>query len=151
MRANLNDIQIDDLLLSQSVGHLGFTENKKPYVLPITYVYLDGYIYSQTWPGQKLTIMRENPLVCFEVCRHTDMFNWQSAVVWGTFEELNNKEAMGARVILYDRIFQFMTPAAIHGHEHAPETIVDDNRDKPILFRIKITEKTGRFRSTQNS
>lgn len=151
MRANLNDIQIDDLLLSQSIGHLGFTKDNKPNVLPITFLYADGYIYSQTWPGQKLSIMRNNPLVCFEVYRHTDMFNWQSAVVWGIFEELNEEEAMKARTPLFEHIFQLMTPSAIHKHEHAPETIVDDNRYKPILFRIKITEKTGRFRSTQNS
>jgi uncharacterized protein len=150
MRENLSDIEIDNLLLSQSIGHLGYTKNNKPYVLPITYVYVEEYIYSQTWPGQKLAIMRNNPLVCFEVYRHTDMFNWQCVIVWGIFEELSEEEAMKARTPLFEHIFQLMTPTTIHNHEHAPETIVDDNRYKPIMFRIRITEKSGRYRNTQH-
>jgi nitroimidazol reductase NimA-like FMN-containing flavoprotein (pyridoxamine 5'-phosphate oxidase superfamily) len=150
MRGKLNDQQIDNLLLSQSIGHLGCTNSNKPYVVPITYLFYKGYIFSQTWPGQKLTTMRNNPLVCFEVYRHTDMFNWESAVLWGQFEELSDEEAIEARIPLFDHVFQLMTTAVVHSHEHAnTATIADENRYRPIMFRIKITERTGCFRNTQ--
>jgi nitroimidazol reductase NimA-like FMN-containing flavoprotein (pyridoxamine 5'-phosphate oxidase superfamily) len=152
MRGKLDAQQIDNLLLSQSIGHLGCTSSNKPYVVPITYLFDEDNIYCQTWPGLKLTTMRNNPLVCFEVYRHTDMFNWESAVVWGQFEELSDEEAFDARTPLFEHVFQLMTPAVTHAHEHTDMLIVnDENRYKPIMFRIKITEKTGCFRNTRSS
>ena len=150
MYGELNEMQIEHLLLSQSIGHLGCTDGKKPYVLPITYLYDTGYIYSQTWAGKKLDIMRINPLVCLEVYRHTDMFNYESAIVWGQFEELSDEEAIEARTLLYENVFQLMTPAAVHLHEHGTTAIVDDeDRYKAVIYRIKLEEKTGRFKTSQ--
>ncbi|MEI9935045.1 MAG: pyridoxamine 5'-phosphate oxidase family protein [Ferruginibacter sp.] len=150
MCKKLTEIQIDNILLSQSIGHLGCSNNNKPYVLPVTYLFLDDYIYIQTEPGRKLDFMRINPSVCFEVFRNTDMFNWESAIVWGTFEELNDQESIEARAALFDHVFQLMTPTKVHAHEHAVTAAADNHsRYKPIIFRIKITEKTGRSRKSQ--
>jgi hypothetical protein len=69
----------------------------------------------------------------------------------GTIEELSAEEAFDARTPLFDHVFQLMTPAATHAHEHADTLIIKDkNRYKPIMFRIKITEKTGCFRNTRS-
>jgi hypothetical protein len=41
-----------------------------------------------------------------------------------------------------------MTPSAIHQHEHwegGGHELSDKDRIKPIMFRIKINEKSGRF------
>ncbi len=147
MLGELNDMQIDHLLLSQFVGRIGCTDGEKPYIVPVTYVYDGKYIIGQTGEGLKLNIMRKNPNVCFEVDSMTNMANWQSAVLFGTFEELKEEEAAGAREYMFNHMWPLLTSATIHPHEHeASISSVDDtNRVKPIMYRIRVNEKTGRF------
>jgi nitroimidazol reductase NimA-like FMN-containing flavoprotein (pyridoxamine 5'-phosphate oxidase superfamily) len=75
-----------------------------------------------------------------------DMANWQSVVLQGTFEELKGEDANEAREILFDRVYPMLTSSTIHTHQHEVTGEVDDtNRVKPVIYRIKIREKTGRF------
>ena len=146
MLGTLNEMQIDNVLLSQSVGRLGCTMGKKPYIAPVTYVYDGKDIIGQTTEGLKLDIMRKNPNVCFEVDLMSDMANWQSVIVFGTFCELKGKASLEAREYLFNHVLPLMTSSTIHVHEHEVTGKVDDtNRVKPIMYRIKIKEKTGRF------
>jgi nitroimidazol reductase NimA-like FMN-containing flavoprotein (pyridoxamine 5'-phosphate oxidase superfamily) len=146
MLGELNETQIDSLLLSQVVGRIGCTDGKKPYITPVTYVFDGKDIIGQTKEGMKLKIMRKNPMVCFEVDVMSGMTNWQSVVVSGNFCELEGKEADEARAYLFDHVLPLMTSASIHSHEHGINGKVDDsNRVKPVMYRIKIKEQSGRF------
>ena len=44
-----------------------------------------------------LDIMRKNPNVCFEVESMSNMANWQSVILNGTFHELKGNEAEKTR------------------------------------------------------
>lgn len=147
MLGKLNDLQIDHLLLSQFIGRIGCTDGKKPYVVPVTYVYDGKYIIGQTKEGLKLDIMRKHPAVCFEVDSMTNMANWQSVIVSGNFEELKGIKADTAREYMFNHMWPLLTSSTIHGHEHeASLSSVDDtNRVKSIMYRIKVQEKSGRF------
>jgi uncharacterized protein len=146
MLGELNDTQINNLLSSQVIGRLACTDGKIPYVVPVTYIYDGKDIYGQTREGMKLEILRKNPNVCFEVDIMMDMANWQSVIVRGEFEELKGDEAKKARDSLFDRIYPMMTSSTIHTHEHEVTGEIDDtNRVKPVMYRITILEKTGRF------
>lgn len=147
MLGKLNDLQIDHLLLGQFVGRIGCTDGEKPYIVPVTYVYDGEYIIGQTREGLKLDIMRKNPNVCFEVDSMTNMANWQSAVLFGTFEELNGKTADTAKDYMFNHMWPLLTSSTIHTHEHevSLSSVDDTNRVKPIMYRISVHEKTGRF------
>ncbi len=146
MLGELNDTQINNILSSQVVGRLGFVDGKQPYIIPVTYTFDGHYIYGQTNEGTKLKILRKNPSVCFEVEMMMDMRNWQSVLVIGKFEELEDKKALEAREILFSRVFSLMTSSTIHAHEHEVKGVIDDsNRVKQIMYRIKIKKITGRF------
>lgn len=147
MLGNLNDLQIDHLLVSQFVGRIGCTDGKKPYIVPVTYVYDGEYIIGQTKEGLKLDIMRKHPTVCFEVDSMTNMANWQSAIISGTFEELKGKEADTVRGYMFNHMWPLLTSSTIHTHQHevSLSSVDDANRVKPIMYRIRVHEKTGRF------
>src|SRR4030095_16963723 len=146
MLGQLNDTQINNLLSSQVVGRLGCTDGKMPYVVPVTYMYDGKNIYGQSTEGMKLEMLRKNPNVCFEVDMMMDMANWQCVIVQGKFEELKGAEAEKAREFLFDRVYPMMTSSTIHAHQHEVTTKIDDsNRVKPVMYRIKILDKTGRF------
>ena len=130
----------------QAVGRIGYHDEKKSYITPVTYAFDGKYIYGQSNEGLKLDIMRKNPSVCFEVDSMMNMANWESVIVWGHFEELENDTAIKAREYLYNRILDLLTSSTIHLHEHGASHESDDsNRIKHVMYRIGITEKTGRF------
>ena len=146
MLGTLTEHEIDNLLVSQSVGRIGCTDGKKPYIIPVTYSYNGKNIIGQTREGMKLDIIRKNPNVCFEVDAMASMNNWKSVVVSGTFRELGGEEAEKAREYLFGCVLTLMTNSAVHKHEHEEVSEVDDsNRIKPVMYQIEITEKTGRF------
>ena len=147
MLGELNELQIDHLLLSQAIGRIGCINSEMPYIVPVTYIYDGKSIIGQTKEGMKLNIMRKNPNVCFEVDSMTNMVNWQSAILFGTFEELKGKEADKARDYLVNHMWPLLTNATIHPHQHevSVSSVDDTNRVKPVMYRINIKEKTGRF------
>ena len=83
----LNETQINNLLLSQSVGRLGRINRKNPYITPVNYAFDGKDIYGQIRKGMKLDIMRKNPNVCFQVDMINNIANWQSVIITGVFQE----------------------------------------------------------------
>ena len=146
MLGQLNDTQIQNILSSQAVGRLACTDGNQPYIVPVTYNYDGNYIYGQTNEGMKLQILRKNPNVCFEVDWMMDMRNWQSVIVYGKFEELEDAAANEARENLFESVYSLSTSSTIHAHQHAVTAQLDDtNRVKFVMYRIKIETVTGRF------
>ena len=146
MLGQLNTEQINNLLTSQVMGRLACTDGKQPYIVPVTYTYDGTHIYGQTNEGMKLTILRDNPNICFEVDRMTDMNNWQSVLVFGTFEELIDDNADKARELLFDRVLSLMTSSTVHYHEQDSKSVIDEStRVKYYMYRINIKKMTGRF------
>jgi nitroimidazol reductase NimA-like FMN-containing flavoprotein (pyridoxamine 5'-phosphate oxidase superfamily) len=146
MLGELNKHQIDNLLLSLAVGRIGVSDNGRPYIVPVTYVYDGKAIICQSREGMKLEILRKNPHVCFEIDSMIDMSNWQSVVLWGTFEELKGEDASKAREYLFDRVLPLMTYSKVHPAQHEVTAVIDDStRIKPVMFRIVINERTGRY------
>ena len=147
MLGHLDEHQMNNLLSSQVIGRLACSTDNQPYLVPLTYTFDGSYIYGQTKEGMKLDVLRKNPNVCFEVDQMTDMANWQSVIVLGVFEELAGEDAEEARHVLYNRVFPTKTSSTVHTHEHYVESEISDaERIKPIVYRIKISEKSGRFK-----
>jgi len=151
MTGELTNTQINNILSSQVVGRLACTDGNRPYIVPVTFAFDGEYIYGQTNEGTKLKILRKNPNVCFEVDMLIDIWNWQSVIIYGKFEELFNDQAEKAKAILVRRVFPMMTSSSIH-HHYERETngngngIPDDEaRFKSIFYRIKLSKVTGRF------
>ena len=146
MLGELNNMQIDNLLLSQAIGRIGYSNGKRIFITPVTYAFDGKNIIGQSQEGAKLQVMRTNPSVCFQVDMILNMANWQSVLIHGIYRELKGKEAEEAREILFNRVMPLTTSATIHGHEHRTTAVIDDsNRIKPVMYKIKIKEKSGRF------
>lgn len=146
MLGTLDNIQIRNLLSSQIIGRLAYTDGTQPYIVPVTYTYDGDYIYGQSNEGVKLQILRRNPHVCFEVDCMTDMRNWQSVVIKGRFEILEHELAIKARESLFRRVLPLMTSSTVHTYGHAETGTIDDStRIKQVMYRIVIAEMSGRF------
>jgi len=146
MIGELTKDQIENILQSQAHCRIACTDGLMPYLVPVSYAYDGKYIYCQSKEGKKLTILRKNPNVCVQVETMSGMNNWQSVIVYGTFEELENEDAIKAREFLFSNVLTLMTSAVIHSFQHDNINVIEDNnRIKDIMFRVKINEVTGRY------
>ncbi len=151
MERTLSTGETDALLQSEVFGSLGCADGSRPYVLPLAYVYHENVIYGQTTEGKKTDILRRNPSVCFQVQRQGEG-EWRSAMCWGTFEELDFEklekgEAAQIVALLTKRLSGIQKNVGIvipfsFADGAAPLTL---NSKKSTLFRILVTEKTGRL------
>jgi hypothetical protein len=146
MFGKLNNEQIEKVIEDNILGRLGCYAEDRPYVVPISYAYDGRFIYVRTFEGLKISMMRKNPKVCFQVDEMENMADWKSVVMWGTFEELTNeKDRNEALEKLISRIVPEISSETVKLSPQWPFPTNDFSKIKGIVFRIRITEKTGRF------
>jgi hypothetical protein len=146
MFGHLNQEEIESVLHSQLLGRIGCHADHTTYIVPISYAYDGENIYAHTHEGLKIDIMRKNPEVCFEVENMSSMANWKTVICWGEFEELlDNEERHEALEKLQDRILPAFPSATTRLSPSWPFHASDIDNIKGLVFRIRLTKKTGRF------
>jgi nitroimidazol reductase NimA-like FMN-containing flavoprotein (pyridoxamine 5'-phosphate oxidase superfamily) len=155
MIGNLSTDQIERLLHQQVVGRLACHYHDDVYIVPVSYAYDNNCIYCHAFEGKKMKMMRKNPRVCFQVDEMKDMSNWKSVIAWGKFEELNERDEKNkALSLLLERQLPMVSSTTTHLGESWPfsgSDIHELNIIPGIVFRISLTEKTGRFEQTSDS
>ncbi len=142
MLGTLNDDQIELVLRSEVIGRIGCHADGRTYVVPITYAYDGLNIYGHSGEGLKVEMMRRNPSVCFEVDRMDNLANWRSVIAEGTFEELSGAAAEAALALLVNRL----APLSVSETSQPPhEGHVAAIGQRPVVYRLHLTEKTGRY------
>tara|TARA_R110002051_G_scaffold206109_1_gene271850 strand:+ start:468 stop:920 length:453 start_codon:yes stop_codon:yes gene_type:complete len=148
---DLTTSAIERVLRNNYLGHLAYLWQEKPYLIPITYYFdhIDGTIISYTSEGHKIDAMRKNNTVTVQVEEMQSMFNWESAMVHGTFEELKGSVAK-------QKLHQFTegVKSIIKRKEDKEVEFINEfssklySRGIPIVYRIKIQEVMGKRRET---
>lgn len=148
MLGKLTRQEAEELLYNNITGRIGCYSNGRVYVVPISYVFDGTCIIAHAREGMKIQYMRSHPEVCFEVEHIKDLTNWKSVIAWGTYEELQEDvERFNALQLLVNRTLKLkvsktaiaphMTAKRVHAHQ--PGNV------KAIVFKIHLTEITGRF------
>jgi uncharacterized protein len=146
MFGNLNSEEIESLLHHQLIGRIGCHWDNMTYVVPISYAYDGEFIYAITHEGMKINFMRQNRQVCFEVEDIRELSNWQTAICWGQFEELANRTERHSGIdILYHRQLPIITSDTTKLSPTWPFRPANIDAIKGVVFRIRITRKTGKF------
>jgi nitroimidazol reductase NimA-like FMN-containing flavoprotein (pyridoxamine 5'-phosphate oxidase superfamily) len=148
MTGRLSIEQIEELLHSNNLGRIGCRDGDQVYIVPINYVYDGISIIAHSVAGMKIEMMRKNPFVCFQLDDIKDFTNWKSVIAWGEYNELTDEhERYEAIKLFVDRMLRLkisetaMPPELSENrvHPRAPGNI------KPVIYRIILTEKTGRY------
>lgn len=130
----MRDEEIDQFLASQSIGVLGLPDDERPYMLPLSYAF-DGdsslyftYVLGEESTKERLT--EEADRVPFLVYTANTMFNWQSVLVEGVFEELPPSK-WGELGELLDDVWR-------------PEVFKTSSTSRNVkIYEFEITERTG--------
>lgn len=149
MLGKLSEKQIEDLLTRRVTGRIGCHADGATYVVPINYVYRSPNIFAHSTSGKKIEMMRKNPEVCFQVDEIQDIFNWQSVIAWGKFEEIKDENEKHRAM---QGIIHQLMPLVNKPSGHASHGIADREKDigmsvELIVYKIVLREKTGRFES----
>lgn len=151
MLGELNQEEIEALLKSEIIVRIGCYADGHVYVVPVTYVYDGEYLYAHSKDGMKVQMMRKNPEVCIEVDAMQNMANWQSVIAKGKFEELTDKDSqMKGMQLLMNKLKPLLTSETAqpsHGLERTHEH--DVKGFHAVVFRIRLSGKTGRFEKRQ--
>ena len=146
MFETLSDKEITGVVSNNIIGRLGCHADGKTYVVPISYAYDGDSIYARTFEGLKIDMMRKNPEVCFQVDEMDNMADWKSVILWGTFEEIDDKsEREKALKILMSRILPKLSSETVKLTPDWPFSGNDLSNIEGIIFRIHIKEMTGRL------
>ena len=136
MRRILSEWEVRKLIAGGKIGRLGCVASGEPYVMPISYVFEDGSIYSHSLPGRKIEVMRAHPRVCLQVDEIENDFSWRSGIAYGNFEEI--RVPSDRRSILGKLLARFplLTPV---------ESVMAQDAAAPdsVVFSIRIDRITG--------
>ncbi len=151
MIGRLNDKETEHVLLTNVLGRIGCAKDGKIYVVPINYVYNGTDIIAHSLVGLKIWMMRENPSVCFEVDEMKDHANWRSVIAWGEYEEITDEpEKYQAMKLFVDRLMHLKISETAVAPELTEKRVHPRTPEyhRVVVFRIRLTEKTGRFESS---
>ena len=130
--------EIDAMLLRNTVCRLAFTFHDRVDIRPIHYVYHRGWLYGRTSEGDKLSTLRHNQWVAFEVDEIDGPLDWRSLVIHGSFWILHPRGSPRAEE-LWKKAAELVTeivPGAL--------TETDPVPFRQTLFRIAVSDVCGR-------
>lgn len=147
MIGTLTSEQIDQVLQMQVYGRIACYATKKLYIVPVSYVYDGKFLYAHSHEGKKINMMRDNQDICFQVDIVDNLAIWRSVVVWGEYEELTSTGGQAKAKKLIDHRFGplYTSQSITRPSEDIHPPLSVEKKRKAVYFRIKITEKTGRF------
>jgi len=151
MFGELNSDQIEELMNDQFIARIGCFADGVTYVVPVSYAYDGTFVYGRAFDGMKISMMRKNPKICFEVDNTKNLANWQSVIAWGEFEEIKeNKERRNALQKLSDRVLPMISSETMHITPEWPFSTKDIDKVDGIVYRIRLTKKTGRYEKSSD-
>lgn len=148
MTTDLTFDECERILLAAHYGHLGCVHDGHPYVIPVTYVYKNTYLYSHTREGKKIDIMRKNPDICIQVEQVRAGNDWDSVICWGDFEEVtDHEEIREIHAMLADQYARIQEKTRLKPVSPLIENlsqIPDASAPKDVVYRLNIRKTTGK-------
>ncbi len=144
MPLELNQIEIEQVLNNNSLGHLGYTDGEDIYIVPMNYRYKSNTVICYSLEGHKIQMMRQNPSVCFEIEEITDTNHWKCVVINGQFEEITDEKELA---LLRPDYTEYMLRKKVSLNINSDLEENDLSNSKQIFYRIHLNKLTGR---TQN-
>ena len=117
--------------------------------MPVNYAYDGAALYGYSLLGAKLENMGADASVCIEVDRIHNAADWRSVVVRGTFEALLGSAALDA-VARISKSLKTVADAT-DAPAMAAQTYVRRKGGEGTAYRIRVTEKSGRYATSKAS
>ena len=136
---------IHDILSRSSICRLGLVQDGEVYIVPVNYVYEDGFIYIHSAAeGKKIDIIRGNPHVSFEIEYFSETIKGEIACKWGT----KYRSVMGTGTIAFvvhpDAKKRCLDLLMKKYGESGKPNYDPDALQKVLLLKLRIESRTGK-------
>src|SRR6476620_2707326 len=122
------------------VVRLACAVDNQPYIVPLHLAFDGEFFYGYSTLGHKIQWMRQNPLVCLEIDAVAGKQQWESVVVFGSYEELpatpDHENSRRHAEQLFQMRPMWWEPGAVPLEGRRP--------GEPVVFRIQVRRMTGR-------
>ena len=146
---DLEEASIRRMLRENFIGSLAFIAHQDPQVLPITYFFdeSENSLISYSEEGHKIHAMRENPSVSLGVYEVESPARWQSVLVQGIYEELEQIDAKAHLRRFSEGIRNLLSQKGIQDDAFISDFSSKISGQKPqLVYRIRILEWSGKYR-----
>jgi nitroimidazol reductase NimA-like FMN-containing flavoprotein (pyridoxamine 5'-phosphate oxidase superfamily) len=130
--------EIEAMLLRNKVGRLAFSFHDRVDIQPIHYIYEGGWLYGRTSEGDKLSTLKHNQWIAFDVDEIKDLFDWRSLVIHGSLWILHQRGSHRA-VELWNKTVDLVSSIV-----PSTFTATDPVPFRQTLFRIAVSDVRGR-------
>jgi nitroimidazol reductase NimA-like FMN-containing flavoprotein (pyridoxamine 5'-phosphate oxidase superfamily) len=132
------------LLKRHHVGRMAYCSHERVDIVPIHYVFSDGWLFARTSHGHKMDVLAHAPWAAFEVDEIDDTFDWRSVVVHGTVHTME-REGSPIDAAHWARGMELL-------REIVPETGTEDDPVpfRQVVFGIYVHAVTGRVSTTRS-
>ncbi|KAB2659399.1 pyridoxamine 5'-phosphate oxidase family protein [Brucella tritici] len=139
MIREMSEYDIRDMIQHTHLGRLAYVLDNRPFIIPLSFRFSGGSLYSFTTDGQKTEALRKNDAVCILFDHIESRTNWRTVVLNGHYREIDRDDEKNAIVALMASEPTWWEPAYI-------KTVAKDGHERklePIFFRIDIESATG--------
>jgi nitroimidazol reductase NimA-like FMN-containing flavoprotein (pyridoxamine 5'-phosphate oxidase superfamily) len=149
MRRQDRKISVEEAIEILKKGEYGFlatvSADSKPYIIPISYSYLDNYIYFHSaLEGKKIDNIKNNNKISFSVVGDTKLLPdkfatiYESVIVEGRVYEVTANEK---QIALESLLYKYSPEHIDSGLKYTEKLF-----NKTLVFKIVIDEITGKAR-----
>jgi nitroimidazol reductase NimA-like FMN-containing flavoprotein (pyridoxamine 5'-phosphate oxidase superfamily) len=143
---------LEEILSGAYICRVAMMDGNKPYLLPFNYGYRERTLYIHSAPeGKKITLLKQNPHVCFEVEDAVTIIPGKKACTWST--RYRSLVGEGKAEILADPGSKRDGLAVIMAQHGAGELIdfEETQLKKLVILKITITSLTAKQSSNWDS
>ena len=136
--------EIEEILRSGRVCHLGLIDDGLPYVVPLNYGYRDGCLYVHSArEGHKIDILRRNNIVSFSIHIDDGLVKPDVACNWGM--SYRSVMGMGAAALVDGGEEKEQALRIIMKHYAGPIPVFETAKlDNVRIIKIRINSLTGK-------
>lgn len=136
---------LEEILIHSKICRIGMIDNGLPYILPFNYGYENNQIYIHCAKvGKKTDLLKNNPIVCFEIELKADITKNDKACKWAT--TYRSIVGYGKIEILNDFAEKQQGLEVIMSHNGAPDLIEfePEQVDSVLILKLTIDSLTGK-------
>ena len=139
MIKEMSDYDLREMIQNSHVGRLAYILDDRPVIVPMSFRFNGGSLYSFTTDGQKTAAMRKNDAVCILFDHIISRTEWKTVVLQGRYREIAREDEKAAIVNIMSAEPTWWEPAYT-------KTVTKDGGTRklePVFFRVDVESASG--------
>lgn len=139
MIREMAETDIRNMIQHSPMGRLAYIHGNRPVIVPMSFRFSGGALYSFTTAGRKTEALRGNDAVCVLFDNIVSRTQWRTVVVHGRYREIAGEDECEAIVKLLADEPLWWEP----GYTRTITSEGGERRLEPVFFRVDIESATG--------